>query len=215
MNNNSENLTGITLKNVGKKFRDRWVFKGLDFHVNAGEKVAINGHNGSGKSTLLQIIGGYVSASDGKVIWETHQGTINDDVIYRHIALASPYMDLIDEFTLNENIEFFIRLKPIRKGITISDIVKATGLKDAAHRQFRYFSSGMKQKVKLTLAFMAASELLLLDEPLSNLDQSGYEWYREMASNYSEGKTVLVCSNMVKEETFFCNRIINIEDYRS
>ncbi|MBL0339533.1 MAG: ATP-binding cassette domain-containing protein [Bacteroidetes bacterium] len=107
MNKIDANLTGISLNNVGKKFRKQWIFKGINFHIHAGNKIAINGHNGSGKSTLLQIIGGYVSTSDGKVVWESQNGSIKDDAVYRYVALASPYMDLIDEFTFNENIDFF------------------------------------------------------------------------------------------------------------
>ncbi|HMT30833.1 MAG TPA: ABC transporter ATP-binding protein, partial [Bacteroidia bacterium] len=199
MNNFPKNISGIQLHNVGKKFRDQWIFRKIDFHIAKGEKVAINGHNGSGKSTLLQIISGYVSASEGKVDWLSGDTALLPEQVYKHIALASPYLDLIDEFTLEENIDFFTRLKPVKQGFSSNDLLKLTGLENAAGRQFRYFSSGMKQKVKLTLAFLADVDILLLDEPLSNLDQAGYSWYQEIFNNYGKDKTIIVCSNMVKE----------------
>ncbi len=214
MNKNNDSLSGITLNNVGKKFRNNWIFRAVSFHVNKGEQIAINGHNGSGKSTLLQIIGGYISVSEGTVEYSGSSGKIESDQIYHHISLASPYMDLVDEFTLVENIDFFIRFKPLTSGINSNDLLTISGLGDSAHKQLKFFSSGMKQKVKLTLAFLANTDLLLLDEPLSNLDQAGYEWYKMMAAKYTVNKTVFVCSNMVKEETFFCTRSFNIETFQ-
>jgi len=214
MNNTTGALTGISLNNIGKKFRDHWVFRGLSFQINKGDKVALNGHNGSGKSTLLQIIAGYVSPSEGSVTWNAASDPINTDDIFKHLVIAAPYLDLIDEFTLEENIDFFIRLKPIRKGLSKNDLIALTGIDKNTTGQFRYFSSGMKQKLRLTLAFTADTDLLLMDEPLSNLDQAGYKWYAEMAEKFSNGRTVLVCSNMVKDETYFCNRHLDIEEFK-
>ncbi len=211
---NSNNFTGISLSNVGKKFRDHWIFRGLTFQINKDDKIALNGHNGSGKSTLLQIIAGYVSPSEGNLIWHTASAPINTDDIFKHLVIAAPYLDLIDEFTLEENIDFFIRLKPIRKGLTKNDLIALTGIDKSTTGQFRYFSSGMKQKLRLTLAFSADTDLLLMDEPLSNLDQEGYKWYADMVEKFSKNRTVLVCSNMVKDETFFCNRHLNIGEFK-
>lgn len=214
INNTTGNLAGITLNAIGKKFRDHWIFRDLSFQINQGDKLALNGHNGSGKSTLLQIIAGYVTPSEGNVNWKASDAPINTDDIFKHLVIAAPYLDLIDEYNLEENIDFFIRLKPIRNGLSKDDLIQLTGIDKNTTGQFRYFSSGMKQKLRLTLAFAADTDLLLMDEPLSNLDQAGYRWYAEMAEKFSKGRTVVVCSNMVKDETYFCDRHLNIEEFK-
>ena len=134
--------------------------------------------------------------------------------IYRELSFAAPYMDLIEEFTLEENIAFYMQRKSLLKGMTSDSLIQAAMLQDARSTPIRNFSSGMKQRLKLALAIYTDSRLLLLDEPLSNLDAAGYAWYRSMISEVTPNRTMIICSNQVKEETWFCNRTLNIEDYK-
>jgi ABC-type multidrug transport system ATPase subunit len=73
----------------------------------------------------------------------------------------------------------------------------------------------MKQRVKLTLALLSDTDILLLDEPCSNLDEEGILWYKSMIANHSEGRIVVVASNQVAEEYFFCKVILNMNDLKS
>jgi ABC-type multidrug transport system ATPase subunit len=73
------------------------------------------------------------------------------------------------------------------------------------------FSSGMKQRLKLTLAIMSDTPLLLLDEPLSNLDENGATWYQQMVRDFAGDRTIVVCSNMNEKEIGFCHEKIFLE----
>src|SRR4029450_13198053 len=91
-------LTGISLNQVGKKFRDKWIFRNIDLDIKAGEKIAITGSNGSGKSTFLQLLSGYTIPSTGSIDWQNGQKSIPVEEIYTMLSYAAPYMELIEEF---------------------------------------------------------------------------------------------------------------------
>jgi len=208
------NITGITLNNIGKKFRDQWIFRKVDLEIINAEKIAITGFNGSGKSTLLQMLAGYVTPSEGTIHWKNSAGPIPTEQVYNFISFASPYMELIEEFTLEENVSFFSSQKKLLPGISADVLIEKVFLHDARKKQVKHFSSGMKQRIKLALAFCADTPLLLLDEPLSNLDASGYNWYKQMLEEVNAERIVIICSNQLQKETFCCKRFINIEDYK-
>ncbi len=72
----------------------------------------------------------------------------------------------------------------------------------------------MRQRLKLTLAILADAPILFLDEPTTNLDATVIDWYKNMISTYAMHKTIVVCSNSIKEEYGFCERIITMEDFK-
>jgi len=86
-------------------------------------------------------------------------------------------------------------------------------LHHSEHKAIKNFSSGMKQRVKLALAFCSDTQILLLDEPTSNLDQQGVEWYLSLIEQCSSNRLVIVCSNQ-EQEYGFCDERINVEDYK-
>jgi ABC-type multidrug transport system ATPase subunit len=199
----------ISLHNAGKRFNKDWVFKDLNYTFEMGQQYAFIGNNGSGKSTLLQVIAGYTSLSKGTISWEesdTHS-------IFQHISLAAPYLELVEEFTTMEQIEFHEKFKPLNGVLSHDQIIELVGLKAAAEKQIRYFSSGMKQRLKLALAIFSDTPILLLDEPCSNLDKEGYALYQLMIEKYAMQKLIIVGSND-PEEYAFCNEHINLMDYK-
>jgi ABC-type multidrug transport system ATPase subunit len=204
-------LTGLRLFNIGKKFRDQWIFRGIDLELSSGDRLVINGVNGSGKSTLLQIIAGYITPTEGTLNYYNGSNPISPDKFYRYISFAAPYLELIEQFTLRENIDFYRKHKPLRGGIKTDELISLAELTTSANKQVRNFSSGMKQRVRLALALFAETPLILLDEPLSNLDKAGYEWYGRVVSEVSQDKMIIVCSNQVSEESFFCKRSVLLE----
>jgi ABC-type multidrug transport system ATPase subunit len=208
--NQQQKLTGLRLINIGKKFRDQWIFRGIDLELTAGDRLVINGLNGSGKSTLLQLIAGYITPTEGKIIYNNGVEAINPDKYYRYISFAAPYLELIEQFTLKENVDFFRRHKPLQSGLMTDELISRAGLTGSGNKQVRNFSSGMKQRVRLALSLFAATPLILLDEPLSNLDMAGYEWYTRVISELSPDKIIIVCSNQVSEESFFCKKSISL-----
>jgi ABC-type multidrug transport system ATPase subunit len=204
----------IILENISKKFNYDWIFKNVDYTFHSGQAYVILGSNGSGKSTLMQIVGGNLLATSGSIKHIEGAEVIPDDLLYRHVAISAPYLEVIEEFTLPEILEFHRKFKPFRNNLTDSQIIDITGLTKVRNKQIRYFSSGMKQRVKLTLAIMSDTRVVLLDEPSSNLDKQGVEWYEQLAVNNLAGRIFVVCSNSQGHEYSFCNHQIQIGDYK-
>lgn len=203
----------IALDHIGKRFNAEWIFKQFSYEFKAGERYAITGHNGSGKSTLLQVIGGYLQQNSGTISYRLNQLVIASENIYRHTAIAAPYLELIEEMTLREFLTFHSRMRPFINGYSISDIAETVSLSHVLDKQIRYYSSGMKQRVKLAQAFFTQANLLLLDEPLTNLDAQGAETYYRLIDNFTGEKTVIISSNDSKEY-HFCSQRILISDYK-
>ena len=204
----------INLQNTGKKFNTDWIFRNLSFTFEKDQAYAILGRNGSGKSTLLQVIAGSIHPTTGVLKYIVDGIEISDEKIFRFISCSAPYLELIEEFKLQEMLQFHFRFKTIMPGYNINKIVGMLGFKTQEHKPIRLFSSGMKQRVKLILAFLSDTPLLLLDEPTTNLDQAGIDWYLNLINEFSKNRTVIICSNHQQLETGFCTKKIFIEDYK-
>lgn len=203
----------IQLENVAKKFNKEWIFKNVDLHIQHTDVIAITGPNGSGKSTLLQVIAGSLLQSGGKITY-IHQGkSIDADLIYKYLSLVAPAMSLPEDFTLQEFISFHFKFKRLKKGVEINELPNLFRLEKAKDKYIKNFSTGMKQRLKLGVAFYADSPLLLLDEPATNLDNSGFDWYLEEIDKVLQEKLIFVCSNR-KDEFDFCKKFIDILDYK-
>ncbi len=204
----------IILENTGKRYNQEWIFRGVNDEFKAGEHVVLLGANGSGKSTLMQTVLGSIAPSEGRVIYKHEGKEIDIDDVFRYFSFASPYMELPEEFTLNETLEFHSGFKPFLNNLTTNEILEATGLTKSANKQIKYFSSGMKQRVKLALCIFSDTPVALLDEPLSNLDSSGVLWYKNLVNQYSANRLFIVCSNKQADEYYFCTKELVIEDYK-
>jgi len=211
---NSQNNLHIQLAGIGKKYGTEWIFKNLNLNLDPGDKLALLGGNGSGKSTLLQIISGYVLPNAGKVIYKSGEKADEAENYKNHLSIATPYLDLIEDYTLTELINHCAVYKPFANKLNAKDIIEIAELKHAENKHIKNYSSGMKQRVKLTLAVLADCPLLLLDEPATNLDKNSIDWYIKLVGWYGANKTIVVCSNSVKEEFEFCNKELNVGDYK-
>lgn len=133
-------------------------------------KIGILGLNGSGKSTLLQALTGYLTLNEGELTYSNNQEKIEEEKLYAYISLASPYLELVEDFTLQEQIEHAAIYKAFSNKLTTENIVELSGLAAHKDKYIKLFSSGMKQRLKLTLAILADAPILFLDEPTTNLD---------------------------------------------
>jgi ABC-type multidrug transport system ATPase subunit len=203
----------ISLHQVGKRFNRQWIFKGVTASFTGGQSYAIEGPNGSGKSTLLQVLAGSMLHSQGEILYQLYDNKIPSAAVYRHVGMAAPYLELIEELTLTEFLHFHSRFKTLLPGHTSSSVIERLGLRSAAHLQLRLFSSGMKQRVKLAQAFFFQTELLVLDEPTANLDAEGIALYFWMVEHLSANRLLLVGSNDA-HETRFCNHRLYLPDYK-
>ncbi len=218
-------MINIHLNNIGKRYNYEWIFRKVNYDFTSGNRYVILGANGSGKSTLLQIIAGNFIPSEGEIKYQqikskkqdalpniNNVNYISEENIFQHLSYAAPYLDLFEEFTLVESIEFQAQFKPFFNGLTTKEIVSLIQLEKAENKQLKYYSSGMKQRVRLALAILANTPLLLLDEPASNLDKKAIDWYQLLVAKFSKDRLIIVCSNQQDYEYSFCNKQLIIAE---
>lgn len=204
----------ISLTDCGKKFHAEWIFKNLSLIIEPQSKRVILGGNGSGKSTLLQCISTAIGLNKGSITYHANQSLIAKDQVQRYISLASPYLQLIEEFTLPELIAHIAPFKPFLNNMPLPQVLDTIGLAKVQTKYIRQYSSGMKQRVKLALAILANCPVLLLDEPISNLDKAAITWYQQLMKTHAENKTVLICSNSIEAEYEGIAETLEMEKYK-
>ncbi|MGO1243471.1 MAG: ABC transporter ATP-binding protein [Sphingobacterium sp.] len=205
----------ITLQNLGRRYNREWIFRHIDYTFSFGKKYAILGPNGSGKSTLLKVISGSLTPSEGSLVYQNQsQGDITVEDIYGELTIAAPYVELIEEFTLKEMLEFHFKFKSYLQGYNLHEVIALLQLEKAIDKEIRFFSSGMKQRVKLVLACCSMGGIVLLDEPTSNLDLAGEAWYLSLIEKtIHENRILIVASNQEKEYPF-CDAFLHILSYK-
>jgi ABC-type multidrug transport system ATPase subunit len=199
----------IELNKLGKRFNREWIFRGISKTLEANKRYAVTGQNGSGKSTFLQVIAGSTTISEGSITYDN----IAAEKIFEQVVIVAPYLELIEEMTLTEFFQFHFSFKTIANNHDIAQVLSTIGLQAAAQKEIRFFSSGMKQRVKLAQAFFSQAPVLLLDEPCTNLDDAGVALYRQLVATQTNNKIVLVASNS-EIEYDYCDEQINMMVYK-
>jgi ABC-type multidrug transport system ATPase subunit len=207
------NQMKIILENIGRRFNRDWIFRGIDYNFTSGKIYAVLGPNGSGKSTLLQVLNGSLIPSAGKINYFLDDRPVEIDKVYQQLSLAAPYLELIEEFTMSEMIDFHFKFKMYKAGVDKDVVMKLLDLQGSKNKLIRYFSSGMKQRLKLALAFCADTPMLMVDEPTSNLDSQGVEWYLSLIQKFAQGRLTIICSNQ-EHEYSFCDERLIITDFK-
>jgi ABC-type multidrug transport system ATPase subunit len=209
----------ITLIDAGKRFNRDWIFRHLTYEFSAGQSYAIVGPNGSGKSTLLQVLSGAMQVNEGIIQFavDTRQSTDNSLIafenVYRNISICAPYLEVIEEMTLIEFLDFHSGFKPYLSSITSEKIISILSLENAVNKQIRNYSSGMKQRVKLAQSIFSDVPIVLLDEPCTNLDTAGIQLYHSLINDYCKNRMVVVSSNDEVEYSF-CKEKISLTAYK-
>ncbi len=204
---------GIHVEGLGKKYQNKWIFKNLSYDFEENKSYAIKGPNGSGKSTLLKILSGYLSPSRGQISFNTNQKSIPIDEVYQSISFTAPYIALMDRLTMEENIKLLLKFRKLKNNISSTDLINLINLKKAKNKEIRYFSSGMMQRLKLAMSICSDTPVLLLDEPTSNLDDQGMEWYKSLVNEYRKDRITIVASN-VNFDFDFCEEGLNLLSYK-
>lgn len=203
----------ISLDAVSKRFLKHLIFSKVSCRFELPGSYALLGANGSGKSTLMRIIAGMQSPSKGSISYTYDGAAVAPEHIHALVSFCAPGMELPEELTLTEFLDFHFRFKKRAPGWDVPAIIAATGLQYAAREPIANFSSGMKQRVKLAQAFFADTPLLLLDEPCTNLDHHGVSQYREWIAGYTRNRLVIVASNDEREYDF-CKILLKMDDYK-
>jgi ABC-type multidrug transport system ATPase subunit len=204
----------INCSGLGKRYNRDWIFRNFTYSFTPDQSYAITGPNGSGKSTLLQVIAGAVASSEGSLTY-LHEtlGEVPAENHFKHLSLAAPYLELIEEMTSIEFLNFHAQFKPFLEGWDTAKILEFVQLKSAANRQIRFYSSGMRQRVKLAQAFFSNTSVVLLDEPCTNLDTAGFELYQSLVSTCGANRLLIVSSNDVNEYSF-CKTVLGVGDWK-
>lgn len=202
----------IELVNIGKRFNGRWLFKGVQCRWLKGDRVAIVGANGSGKSSLTSIVAGYLTPTEGAVVFKKNGKVVKEEDQWKQVSWTSPALHLPEQLSYLELFSQIEKLRGFHNGWTIEKMELLMGLEKHRNQPLKSFSSGMRQRVKLVLSFGMRADVLILDEPTAHLDHKGVEWFAQLV-NQSMHDIILVASNSNSEEIFFCNKVVEVTTY--
>lgn len=203
----------IILQNISKRYGFEWIFKQINYNFEQYKHYAIVGPNGSGKSTLLKVISGGLVPTSGKLTYKKNNGKELEVMdVAKEIVYAAPYISLIDDYTLSELYDFHASFKKMNIA-NKDEFMEVSQLGIHQHKYIKNFSSGMRQRLKLSLAFLTQSPIILLDEPTSNFDAKAIDWYLQMIEKYATNRTLIIGSNQEYEYNF-CAHKLSITDYK-
>ena len=188
-------MSKISVNNVSKRYGYQWIIRNLNVDFQNNQIFGISGNNGSGKSTLIKMLSGYLSPSQGSISYIHNNTLLTRQEIFKHLTLAAPYTDLINEYTLKEMFAFHCKFKPIANDIDFKTFESIIELPGQSSKTLLHFSSGMKQKIQIALAVLSDTPFLLLDEPTSYLDKIAKNWFANLIQENRHNKLVLLASN--------------------
>ncbi|MGB0176622.1 MAG: ABC transporter ATP-binding protein [Owenweeksia sp.] len=204
----------VRLESISRKFNRQKVFQDITYTFQNGGSHAILGGNGSGKSTLIRVILGALSPSAGHIVYAEDDEVLSREKAPFRISIAAPYFELIEELTAMEFLKFHLKFRGFISAFTPLSLLTVARLEDSKDKEIRNFSSGMKQRLRLALAVCSDVSLILLDEPTSNLDPEGIEWYKSLIHDYAMNKTLIIGSNFSKDEIGFCTHQLELKNYK-
>jgi heme exporter protein A len=197
-----------------KSFGRRLIFKEIDFVWEKNGIFGISGPNGSGKSTLVKIIAGLLSPTKGKIIHKNSDKEIIPEKLHDHIGFVSPYLVLYEEFSAWENLEIFAKIRGIiLDEERVKKYMEEFLIYDRRNDLVKTYSSGMKQRLKFVFALMHLPQVLIFDEPTSNLDEEGKKVVYNIIQNEGKDRIVIIASNE-KNDLEFCDDILYLEKYK-
>jgi len=199
----------IALEKIGLNYGASVVLNSVNLTLTNPSVTGIAGPNGSGKSTLLKIISGNLSPSRGKITFHHGSNEIPEEEVFVHLSFSGPYIDLPEALKLGEFFSFCGNLKKWKEGFSTDQVLKMSGLERFKNRKISNFSSGMKQRAKLTAAILQDTSLLILDEPGTNLDTKAKSWMSELLKRYLDDRIVVIASNE-GSDLEYCSRIIQL-----
>lgn len=180
-----------------KMFNRRVIFEDISFSLQRRHTLLISGPNGSGKSTLVKMISGVLTPTRGEVR-TLCDGFDAMPMLHSIIGLVSPYLQMYEEFSARENLQFSLAARGLRHlRREIQPLLENLQLKGRLDDPVRTFSSGMKQRVKYAFALIHQPPILILDEPMANLDASGIGMVKNiMAQQQAEGILVVATNDV-------------------
>jgi len=199
----------VTVEKLSKRYLYDWIIRDMDYDFTSHSITGINGINGSGKSTLIKLLSGYLSPSEGTITYTLMGKSVERADLYKHLSLAAPYSDLIQEYDAEEMFRFHTKFKKLRIDFSVKKFLQTVKLTGTKGKQIQYYSSGMKQRLQLAFALFTDSKLLLLDEPTSYLDNENKAWFYGLLKEHIADRTIIIASND-PEDFQFCDEVLSI-----
>lgn len=194
-------MYSIETKNLYKRFGDRMVLSDISFSLSTGDSLAIVGKNGSGKTTLAMLILGQYRPNKGHISFFNDKERMSPQRVRSRLSLVAPYLNLYDNLTAEENIQFFATVAGMQMtGKEIELLLAQVGLENRGHDMAGEYSSGMKQRLKYAVALMSDPDFLILDEPTSNLDETGKQIVAQIIERRRKESIIIVATNEPQEE---------------
>jgi heme exporter protein A len=204
----------IQSQDLSKLFGRRLIFRQINFTWDEKGIFGISGPNGSGKSTLVKIVAGLIAPSAGKIIHKNSNGEIIPEKMHNHIGFVSPYLVLYEEFSAWENLKMFANIRGISLNEERVNIYLKKFLLDSRKNDLvKTYSSGMKQRLKFIFALMHSPDVLIFDEPTSNLDEEGKKVVYDIIREEAKLRIVIIASNESKDLKL-CDEVLLLEKYK-
>ena len=201
----------IEFRNIVKSFDTQVVLKGINLDIYENEFVTLLGPSGCGKTTLLRILGGFLDADEGKVIFDNEDIT-GKPPYERELNTVFQKYALFPHLSVYENIAFGLKLKKMSKDIIdqkVMKMLKLIGLEGYEDKNTTLLSGGQQQRVAIARALVNEPKVLLLDEPTRGIDVGAkYEIYQLIINLAKEGKAVIMVSSEMPELLGVCDRIL-------
>lgn len=198
--------------NLEKRFGQKSVFSNLSIDTKT-PVLGIAGVNGSGKSTLLKCLAGLLKPTSGSVQWTVNGKKIKRTDVKNRLGFAAPYVQLYEELTIRENLEFIRNVRSLSQLISISNLLEPLGASQLLELHFGELSTGQQQRIKLAASIIHDPEILLLDEPGSNLDEAGKEMIASLVEQYKTSNRMVVIASNQQDELALCNEIIELSKH--
>jgi ABC-type multidrug transport system ATPase subunit len=187
----------LVAKDLGKKFFRHWVFRHIDLQLQSGQHLLLAGENGSGKSTLMRILAGQMAPSQGSLQLLLGGKAIDPENYYRHLAWSGPYMDLYTDLSLDEHIRMQANFRPFY--VSPKEVAALLGLEGHEQKLLKHFSSGMLHRVKVGLAILSQSKILLLDEATTNMDETNSKLVMDLMWQFLHDRILIFASNKTED----------------
>ena len=204
----------LILQGLTKSFGRRLIFKNINAEFQSGSIYGLAGSNGSGKSTLAKIIADILSPTSGKVIHKIEDQEVSSEKLHNHLGFVSPYLMLYDEFSAEENLIHFMKIRGLQiNNDRIKSLLNEFSLYERRNDLLKAYSSGMKQRIKFIFSLIHSPELMIFDEPTSNLDVSGKDKVYEIIERESKNNLIIIASNE-ESDLALCKERIFVEEYK-